>query len=608
MVLKILNAMILFMILLKKRRNYISFSFLSAKKTCYNSVMKQSINNCDQDPLVFATSPGIRWDFIQLDEAVTQLQEHLSSLLGMTVKIVLSENYEDILAGLETGSIDFAKLGPYAFAQAQARFGARALVKAIDVVPDDAHPPYLYRSIIFTRADSGITHLSQIKKQKFGFVDRHSTTGYLIATFLLEQAGLDPEVDIEPVFLLSHQAVAAAVIKGEVVAGAIMEEEFMRATNEEGSFALRLLAMSRLLSRGPIVVRPDLPRSLERKLQLVLEQIHQSQLDSLQLLKRPSQRFVAAMQRERSLKTVAELAGVSYATVSRAINGRGRISPTTAARILKLVEELGYHPNAEARSLHKSRGELIGLLLPSLNYPHLDKIIDGIQEILNEVHMQLLLCPVSHGEHQKALQRQKAYFEMFSNSRFEGVLLTQWNTLDPTTLEILVRNGLPYILLEQSILDEGIKSTRKWFVERGHQQVGLITGQNSLLEPAITRQACQRLTGANFQFIETSTSPTDWPNLLSQKTDAPTAFLCTDDQTALHLRHTLDASNSHLPVLGIGNSSLAHWAGLPSLAFDGTRLGRSAALQLLKMLNIPPPAQNEELHFWVQANARHLIL
>lgn len=537
-----------------------------------------------------------------MDEAIIQLQEHLRSLLGMTVKVVLGENYEDILAGLETGHIDFAKLGPYAFAQAQARFGARALVKAIDIIPDDAHP-HPYRSIIFTRADSGITHLAQVKNQKFGFVDPHSTTGYLIATFLLGQAGLDSAVDMEPVFLLSHPAVAEAVIKGEVMAGAIMEEEFIRATREEGSFALRLLAMSPLLSRGPIVVRPDLPRSLAHKLQLVLEQIHQSQLDSLQLLKLPSQRFVAATQRERSLKTVAELAGVSYATVSRAINGRNRISSATSARILKLVEELGYYPNADARSLHKSRGELIGLLLPSLNYPNLDDIIDGIQEILSEIQMQLFICPLGQGKHQKVSQRQKAYFEMFSNSRFEGVLLTQWNALDSTPLEILVRNGRPYILLEQAILDEGIKTACQWFAEQGHQQVGLITGPNSLLEPSITRQACKRSTEVNFQFIEIPAHPTDWHNLLAQKIDAPTAFLCTDDQTALQLRRILDVSDSHLPVLGMGNSPLAHWAGLPSLAFDGAKLGRNAALQLLRMLNIHTPIQNEELHFWIRANS-----
>src|SRR5215475_9206533 len=111
--------------------------------------MKQSAHKSDQDTLVFATSPGLRWNFAQMDEAIVQLQEHLSSLLGMTVKVILGENYEDILAGLETGHIDFAKLGPYAFAQAQARFGARALVNAVDIIPDDTHT-YPYRSIIFT--------------------------------------------------------------------------------------------------------------------------------------------------------------------------------------------------------------------------------------------------------------------------------------------------------------------------------------------------------------------------------------------------------------------------------------------------------------------------
>jgi phosphate/phosphite/phosphonate ABC transporter binding protein len=558
--------------------------------------MSQSYTTGNQDTLVFATSPGIRRDLAQLDDAVIQLQEHLSSLLGMTVKVMLGENYEEILAGLESRHIDFAKLGPYAFAQAQARFGARALVKAVDAIPDNAHP-YPYRSIIFTRADSGITHLTQLKKQKFGFVDQHSTTGYLIATFLLGQAGLDPSVDIEPAFLLSHPAVAEAVIKGEVVAGAIMEEEYMHATIEQGASTLRLLAMSPLLARGPIVVRPNLPRHIERKLQLVLEHIHQPQLDALQLLKLPSQHFVAATSRERSLKTVAELAGVSYATVSRAISGRGRISPATTERILKLVQELGYRPNADARGLHKSRGELIGLQLPSLQYPNLDKIIDGIQEVLNEVHMQLLICPAGPGE------QQKAYFEMFSNSRFEGILLTQRNTLDPTALEMLVRNGRPYILLEQALLDEGLKTVWEWFAKQGHQRVGLIAGSDSLLEPTAAHQAGKKLNRANFHCIEVSANPDAWHHLLSQQTNAPTAFLCTDDQTALRLRSMLTTAGVHAPVLGIGNSPLARWTRLPSLAFDGKKLGRSATLRLLKMLNVPAPIQNEEVCFWVETNA-----
>ncbi len=569
--------------------------------------MDQNHKRSAMDTLVFATSPGVRWNLAQLDRAVTQLQEYLSSHLDLKVKIVLGENYEDILKGLEDGTIDVAKLGPYAYAQAQARFGARALVKAVDVTVGNARS-YPYRSIIFTRIDSGIMHLAQLKQQTFGFVDLHSTTGYLMATFMLEQAGLNPASDIKPVFLLSHQAVAEAVLKGEVIAGAIMEQEFMYTTTTEEPAVLRLLSMSPLLTRGPIVTRPNLPRPIERKLLLALEKIPLTPPDYFQLLKSPTQQFVSAGQHERSLKTVAELAGVSYATVSRAINNSGRIAPATTARILKLVEELGYRPNANARSLHKSKGELIGLLLPSLNYPNLDEIIKGIQETLDEAQMQLFICPVSQSEPESALHRQKTYFELFSSSRFEGVILTQWNTLDPTALEILVRNGRPYIMLEQFFLNQGLIIAWEWFVQQGHTHIGLVTGSKSLLEPTTTRQAYEQLSETHFQFISSATDVPSWQEMLAQNDNRPTAFLCTDDQTIIDVRQTLNVLRlqhptldlEHVPIMGIGHNPLAGLSGFPRLTFDGVKLGRQAARRLLKMLNIFVSTQDVDIPCWIQ--------
>jgi phosphate/phosphite/phosphonate ABC transporter binding protein len=569
--------------------------------------MNQNHKRSTSDTLVFAASPGVRWNLAQRDRAVTQLQEYLSSHLDMTVSVVLDENYEDILKGLENGTIDVAKLGPYAYAQAQARFGARALVKAVDVTVGTARSNP-YRSIIFTRTDSGIMHLTQLKQQKFGFVDSHSTTGYLMATFMLEQAGLNPTSDIEPIFLLSHQAVAEAVLKGQIVAGAIMEEEFMYATQTEEHAILRLLSMSPLLTRGPIVTRPDLPRQIERKLLFVLEKMHLTPHDYFQLIKAPTQQFVPVGQHEKSLKSVAELAGVSYATVSRAINNSGRIAPATTARILKLVEELGYRPNANARSLHKSKGELIGLLLPSLNYPNLDEIVKGIQETLDEAQMQLFICPVSQSEPKEALQRQKTYFELFSNSRFEGIILTQWNTLDPTASEMLVRNGRPYIVLEQFFLHQGLTTAWEWLAQHGHTHVGLVSGPRSLLEPITTRQMCEQLPGAHFQFIPSATDLPDWQAILAQTTNRPTAFLCTDDQTVIDVRHTLNTLHvqhptldlKHAPIMGIGQNPLASLSSFPRLTFDGVELGRQAARRLLKMLNIFVATQDTDVPCWIQ--------
>ena len=56
-----------------------------------------------------------------------------------------------------------------------------------------------------------------------------------------------------------------------------------------------------------------------------------------------------------TIKDIAERAGVSYATVSRALNGRPDVSEVTRSRVFELAEEMGYQPNAIARSLVKTQ-------------------------------------------------------------------------------------------------------------------------------------------------------------------------------------------------------------------------------------------------------------
>ncbi|WP_338247347.1 phosphate/phosphite/phosphonate ABC transporter substrate-binding protein [Dictyobacter halimunensis] len=550
--------------------------------------------------LVLATEPGAALNVNQPEQAVARLERYFSETSGLTVRVILSENYEEILAGMEAGTIDVARLGPYAFALAQARFGARALVNSVDITTAEHMPSIPYRSLIFTRADSGITHLMQLKGRTFGFVDPRSASGYLVATFLLQQAGLDPKTDLKEQFLFSHQAVADAVSKGEVAAGAVAEEEFIHYQKEKGLPAIRLLATSPLLSRGPLAMRPDLPAQLERKLLIALENMHQADvLEGSKLIKMEEQRFVAAVQREHTLKRIAELAGVSYATVSRAINGKDRIAPATTARILQLVDELGYRPNANARSLHKPTGDLIGLMLPSLAYPALDDIIAGIQATLAQVQMQLLICPIGSGREGDAT-RQKAYFEMLTNSRFEGMLLTQWSALDPKAMDLLARSRRPYALLEQDLLGAGLHFASNWLQQQGHRQLMLVTGARSLLEPTLTTQMWSQLTAENIQHLhlqDPANDETGWSELLQQGKNAAPAFLCTDNETALSVRAFLKQQRLDWPVIGIGAMPATCKADLTTLTFDGFVMGKIVTRRLLKMLNIFIPGESCDLNF-----------
>jgi phosphate/phosphite/phosphonate ABC transporter binding protein len=549
-----------------------------------------SQKNFEIERLVVAVNPVVGHDLSKQTEAIESLEQYLSHTLGLPVQVGVRESYEETLLGMERGEIDAARLGQYAFALAQARFGARALVNAIDIAAADDVAPAPYRSVIITRADSGITNLVELRGAEFGFVDRNSTTGYLVPTFLLEQAGLDPAIDIQSHFLLSHQAVAEAVERGELLAGAVMQGEFLQYALKNPQPPLRVLATSPLLSRGPIAIRPGLPYQLEKRLLSALVQLHQANLPGATLIIPPTQRFTPANQREMTLKTVAELAGVSYGTVSRAINGRDRIAPATTARILRLVEELGYRPNANARSLHQARGDLVGLLLPTLNFPGLDNIINGLQETLGEAGMQLLICPVLQKE---TCPPQKNYFELLHNNRLEGLLLTQWSANSPEAQE-LAQSGRPTALLEQELLTEGLKTAWNWLREQGHTKIALVVGTDSLLEPNITRHIFSQFAEPDFQFFsETNLTKANFPE------QPPVAFLCTDDNTAFRLRQALSTKTM---VLGFGSSLIAQWAGIPSLTYDGEAMGKAAAQRLLKILGINGQTHKQPLKFWVEEN------
>src|SRR5690348_12542014 len=93
---------------------------------------------------------------------------------------------------------------------------------------------------------------------------------------------------------------------------------------------------------------------------------------------------------------VAEQAGVSIGTVSRVLSNPSKVSETTRARVLKVIEKLNYVPSMAARGLTKGNTRVIGLLCPYtptqlFNDPHLLGCMQGIEEALNEQNWNLLL-------------------------------------------------------------------------------------------------------------------------------------------------------------------------------------------------------------------------
>jgi LacI family transcriptional regulator len=143
-----------------------------------------------------------------------------------------------------------------------------------------------------------------------------------------------------------------------------------------------------------------------------------------------------------TMADVAARAGVSKTTVSRVLNGKGELDPSTAARVRQVIQELGYVPSAGAVSLARGRTRVLGMLVPSLSWPWIGEVLQGVADAVEEEGYGLLLFSCSKGE--DSLQR---FASQASAKSFDGLLVIEpEGTLD--FIAGLHRGGLPVVLID----------------------------------------------------------------------------------------------------------------------------------------------------------------
>src|SRR5882762_8222537 len=101
-----------------------------------------------------------------------------------------------------------------------------------------------------------------------------------------------------------------------------------------------------------------------------------------------------------TIRDIADLAGVSIATVSRVLNDRPDVAPETREAVLQVVREHGFSLNRGARGLSAGRTGIIGVTLPFVQAAYFAFILSGITEALYEQDMRAVLCPTLH-EHDR---------------------------------------------------------------------------------------------------------------------------------------------------------------------------------------------------------------
>ena len=217
----------------------------------------------------------LRWGLIPADDATEMLRqyepvvEYMESVLGLDVEVQVTTDYTAAIIAMKQKHIEMAWFGPFSYILAAEEAGAEAIANGVRRDTGKA----TYKSIIITRADSGIETLDDLKGRTFAFVDPASTSGHLIPRKMLVENGIDPDEDFSTVhYAGTHNAVELAVKNGTVDAGALGDTTHNRMLKEGhvGPDDILIVHESEPIPGSPIVVRGDLPQDLKDRIKQAL--------------------------------------------------------------------------------------------------------------------------------------------------------------------------------------------------------------------------------------------------------------------------------------------------------------------------------------------------
>ncbi|WP_216827761.1 LacI family DNA-binding transcriptional regulator [Alkalihalobacterium elongatum] len=186
-----------------------------------------------------------------------------------------------------------------------------------------------------------------------------------------------------------------------------------------------------------------------------------------------------------TIKDVAQKANVSIATVSRILNNQLGYSEKTKERVLKVIEELGFRPNAIARGLVSRRTKTIGVLLPNVTSSFASKLLKGIEKSAHENDYSMIVCNTDHSG-----SRTLDYLNILGEKKVDGLIFSS-QEIKEEYYETITRLGIPVILISSmsyrfplpyvKVDDrQAAYHATSYLIKNGHEKIAMISGDDDL--------------------------------------------------------------------------------------------------------------------------------
>jgi DNA-binding LacI/PurR family transcriptional regulator len=199
-----------------------------------------------------------------------------------------------------------------------------------------------------------------------------------------------------------------------------------------------------------------------------------------------------------SLTSIARVARVSTATVSRVLNDPGLVKERTRLRVQRAMTRLDYRPNRVAQRLRQNGGlrKLIGLVIPEIENHHFAEIVRGVEEAAYARNFAVILC---NSDDDPA--KEKFYLDLLRAESVDGVIVPPIHDRDPVLLAAAA-SGLPLVAIDRRLEDPtvdtilvdnrlGATLAMEHLLKRGHRTIAHIAGpqQNSTMRDRWTAWA-----------------------------------------------------------------------------------------------------------------------
>ncbi|MBZ0309479.1 MAG: LacI family transcriptional regulator [Anaerolineae bacterium] len=143
---------------------------------------------------------------------------------------------------------------------------------------------------------------------------------------------------------------------------------------------------------------------------------------------------MAKKQQRVTLEDVAQAAGVSMMTVSRAINNTGRISQATRQHVFAVIDRLGYRPNHAARTLVTNTTYLVAFVVPDITNPYFSEIFQGVEDVLRDENYNVLVANTN-----ETPAREKDVLARLDDTTVDGLIICSSRLPEKVLLPLIER-------------------------------------------------------------------------------------------------------------------------------------------------------------------------